>query len=250
MTTATAIVKAGLRESNLIAIAADPSTNQLTEGLDKLNSLIASVFGHEAGTKLFDFPIGTESVGEYTSNWTSADWAYPPQNVRLMVTDEVAQTIYLPPRPDNGARIGLVDLKDSMLTYPITLHGNGRLIESAVSLTVNVDGANYEWLYRGDLGQWVRLSVLELADEMPFPIKYDDFFTTRLAMRLNPRYGRQADAQTVEALKRSEAQLRGDYRQKREVRAPEHFLRMSNTGRGGGVVDDTAELPRSDIWMR
>jgi hypothetical protein len=249
VTTALATIKGALRESNLIAIASEPNDNQQTEGLDKLRTLIASVFGYEVGTKLFDFPIGTEGTDEFTSSWTSADWAYPPQNVRLMVTDQVAQTIYLPPRPDNGARIGLVDMKGSMATYPITLNAGGRLIEGADSLVVSIDDANYEWMYRADTGNWVRLTLIGIDDELPFPIQYDDYFQTMLAMRLNPRYGRSADAQTVATLQRSLGQLRAAYRQQRSVSAPEDVLRMSNTGRGG-IADDVASDRRSHVWMR
>jgi hypothetical protein len=205
VTTALATIKGALRESNLIAIASEPNDNQQTEGLDKLRTLIASVFGYEVGTKLFDFPI--------------------------------------------GARIGLVDMKGSMATYPITLNAGGRLIEGADSLVVSIDDANYEWMYRADTGNWVRLTLIGIDDELPFPIQYDDYFQTMLAMRLNPRYGRSADAQTVATLQRSLGQLRAAYRQQRSVSAPEDVLRMSNTGRGG-IADDVASDRRSHVWMR
>lgn len=248
MTQALTIIKGALRESNLIALVDDPSPEQETEGLEKLNRLIVSVIGYEVGTKLFEFPIGTEGTDEVTSGWTSADWSKPPQNVRLMVTDEVAQTIYLPPFPDNGARIGLRDLKNTMATYPITLHASGKLIEGAGSLVVSVDGANYEWMYRSDLGEWVRLTILLTTDNLPFPDRFDDYFETALAMRLNPRYGRALKPETAETLKRMESQIRSTYRQQRAVRADEAVLRMSNTGRGG--VSDEAVGSRSNVWMR
>lgn len=248
MTTALAIITGGLRQSNLIAIAAAPNTLQQAEGLQKLNTLIASVFGFEVGTKLFEFPVGTEGTSELTSSWTSADWGRPPQNVRLMVTDQLAQTIYLPPFPDNGARVAIRDIKGTMATYPITLHASGKRIEDAASLTVNMDDADLTWLYRGDLGNWVRLTLLEVDDDLPFPIQFDDYFETMLAMRLNPRYGRAADPQTVATMRRSEGQLRATYRQQRAVRCDEAVTRMSDTGRSG--VSDESNSPRSDVWMR
>lgn len=248
MTQAQEIIKGALRESNLIALTAAPNALQQTEALTKLNRLISSVFGYEAGTKLFDFPIGNEGTEDYVVSWTSAEWQYPPPNVRLLVTDQVAQTIYLPPFPDNGARVALVDLKGNMATYPITLHASGKKIEDAAFLVVNQDDANLEWMYRADLGNWVRLTLLELDDPLPFPLQFDDFFETSLAMRLNPRYGRSITKETAAVLDRAMSQMRSTYRQKRSVRAPEAVLRMSDTGRTG--FSDEIPAPRSNVWMQ
>jgi hypothetical protein len=248
MTTALAIIRGALRESNLLALAtATLNAEQQAEGLAKLNSLIAGVFGNKVGTKLFEFPVGTEGVSSVSANWSSSDWQSPPPNVRLMVTDESTQTINLPVWPDNGARIGLVDLKGTMATFPITLHAGGKRIEGAEFLVVNMDNANLTWMYRSDLGEWVRLTLLEADDELPFPIEFDDYFETALAMRLNPRYGRSVKPETANTLQDSLAKLRATYRQKRNVRAPEAVLRMSDTGRRGW--DDEGPAPRSDLWM-
>lgn len=248
MTTALETITGALRESNLLALAAEPNALQQAEGLRKLNILVASVFGDEVGVKLTEFPIGTEIATGVSVNWNAGDWAYPPANSRLMVTDETAQTIYLPALADNGARIGLVDLKGSMAANPVTLHANGKRIEGAASLTVNEDNANYEWMYRSELGEWVRLTLLDIDSDLPFPLKYDDFFETTLAMRLNPRYGRSVKPETAAALTRTMGQIRADYRQKRAVRAPDAVLLMSRTGRRGFTEEQTSV--RSDIWQR
>lgn len=248
MTTALAIIRGALRESNLLALTGTLTTEQQDEALGKLNTLIAGVFGNKVGTKLFEFPVGTEGVGDISANWSASDWQNPPPNVRLMVTDESIQTINLPVWPDNGARVGLVDLKGTMATFPVTLHAGGKRIEGAEFLTVNLDNANLVWMYRSDLGDWVRITLLEAVDEMPFPIEFDDYFETALAMRLNPRYGRSIKQETANTLQDSLAKLRATYRQTRKVRAPEAVLRMSDTGRRGW--DDEGPNPRSNIWMQ
>lgn len=249
MTTMRAIIKGGLRESNLITINADPNAAQLTEGQDKLNAIIAGIFGFKAGVQLREWPVGTDGVSDVTSNWTRADWSLPPQNVRLMVTSTDPETIVLPAYPDNGARIGLLDLTGSMSTHGVTLDPNGRRIEDATSATVIIDSVNYEWMYRSDLGNWVRLQVLGLDDELPFPIQFDPFFETVLAMRLNPRYGRATREETALFLKDTLAMLRATYRQRRKVRAPDAVLRMSDTGRSNIVNDDEGETERKDLWL-
>jgi hypothetical protein len=249
MTQALAIIKQALRESNLIAITADPTTDQISEGQVKLNQLIASVFGFEVGIQINDWPVGTNAgVEEFAVNWNRSAWSTPPQNVRLVGTSLEAEVISLPPFPDNGARIDLVDLTGTLSAHPITLDGNGKLIESAGSVVVALDGANIQWMYRADLGEWVRISIINLdTDELPFPLQFDAFFETRLAMRLNPRYGRSADPQTLDTLNRAESKLRATYRQTRAVRLDPAVTRRSLTGQQ--TISDLSPDKRPNSWM-
>jgi hypothetical protein len=244
MTKARDIIKQALRESNLIAIDGTPLASQNTEGLGKLNTILAGVFGFEAGVQLKEWPVGAVGVTEVTS-WTSADWSTPPPNVRLMVTDAVAQTIVLPAHPCNGARMGLNDLTGDMSSNPVTLNPNGRRIEGVTSVTVAIDDAALEWFYRQDLGSWERITLLGLDDGLPFPIQFDAYFETMLAARLNPRYGRALDPQTQMFLNDSLARMRATYSQRREVRVPEEVLRMSNMS---GSYDYCAG-DASEIWL-
>lgn len=249
MTTALAIITQALRESNLIAITATPTPEQITESLGKLTTLIASVFGFEVGTIIKEWPIGvTTGTDEVSPNWSASNWDTPPPNVRLVVTDPGSQTITLPPFPDNGARIDLLDLTGNLSAHPITLDGNGRLIEGVNMLAVAIDNANIQWMYRADLGQWVRITLISAdTDVLPFPVQFDTYFETMLAMRLNPRYGRSASQETIAALQRSESQLRATYRQTRAVALDEAVLRRSETGYH--VANDSYRRRRPDNWM-
>lgn len=251
MTTALAIVTQGYRESNLLAIRGTLTDEQVAEGLERLNALIASVFGFEAGTKLSEWPVGTSTgTAEISTSWTRADWQYPPQNVQLLVYSPAEETIFLPPFPDNGARIGVLDVLGQLSAFPITLDGNGKLVDNEFSIQIAIDEFGGEWFYRSDLASWLQLTSLLVDSEMPFPLQFDDLFQTLLAMRLNPRYGRSIDPQTKAILDRSMGQLRAMYRQKREVRAPEAVLRMPNIGNSG--FDDTVPPSKRNVttWMR
>jgi hypothetical protein len=115
----------------------------------------------------------------------------------LIAVNEEAKRVYLSLQPQDGARMGVADPFGRLATVPVTLDGNGRTIEGGSSLLLNVNGTYREWFYRADLGDWVRLTQLDLTDEMPFPADFDNFFITLLAMRLNPRNGRKMDEQSA-----------------------------------------------------
>lgn len=216
MTLTPDIITDAYRESNLLAIGATPSTDQVAEGLRRLNVIVSGVYGFEVGEPLQDWPIGVEGlVDEIT--WQQSMWQYPPSNVRFIAANVGAETVYLNPNPADGALVGIIDPMNRLAANPITITGNGRAIEAngTGSVTLNTDGLIRIWIYRAELGQWLRLSDLEGAvdEEFPFPREFDDFFVTRLAMRLNPRYGRQmADASAAELID-VKGKLEARYRQ-------------------------------------
>jgi hypothetical protein len=95
------------------------------------------------------------------------------------------------------------------------INGNGRLIEGATSVTLNVNGTARQWMYRADTGNWVRISSLAAGDEMPFPQEFDDYFQVRLALRLVSRHSTSLAPESQLALRRAETQLRARYRRPR-----------------------------------
>lgn len=252
MTQALAIIEQAHRESNLIALkGATLTPEQVAEGLGKLNTLLASVYGFEAGSKLHDWPVGISTgTQEMVSSWTRGEWQYPPQNSRLLAYSTDAEIVYLPPFPDNGARIGVIDIQGQISLHPLTLNANGKLIEDVFTVDVDQDEFGGEWMYRADTANWYRLTGLLEDTEMPFPVQFDDYFETMLAARLNPRYGRAMTAETTAALQRSLAQMRATYRQRREVRAPAEVLNMPDIGQGGGWDDSVPPRRGNTTWMR
>ena len=198
MTLTSAIIQSAYRESNLIAIGASPNTGQSAEALARLNVLVAGVYGNEVGDPLLDWPLGNE--GELLqSGWSQGQWAYPIINTRLIANSDSAQELWLPPNPPAGARVALIDPSNRLAGAPVTVNGNGRTVEGAASVLLNTNGLSRAWFYRDDLGDWVLLNELTGVDpeEFPFPMEFDDYFITRLAMRLNPRYGRSLGQESL-----------------------------------------------------
>lgn len=211
MTLASAIIKNAFRESNLLPLGQTPTTNQTTEALDLLNTLILSTIGNEAGDLLNDINIG--GIRDQTSLCTS--WV--PDNVRLVVSQTASQTFSLDPDPYEGQRLSFVDVAGNFATYNLILSGNGRKIEGATSVTLNTNSESRQWLYRADTGNWVKIISLASSDSMPLPTEFDDYFITMLALRLNPRFAQTMTTETVEALKRARNLLRSRYHNPRQI---------------------------------
>lgn len=198
MTLISSIITDAFRESNILPLAKAPSVNQSTEALRLLNGLFSSIYGGEAGERLVDWPLGNFGRESAADNLPYTDHRIdrPEINRRLLVLNEVAKTVHLTLRPQDGARMGIADPFGRLATVPVILDANGRTIEGSPTITLNVNGTFREWFYRADLGDWVRLTQKAATDEMPFPVDFDNFFITLLTMRLNPRYGRAMDEQS------------------------------------------------------
>ncbi len=199
MTLVSSIIADAFREGNILPLNKAPTTDQSTEALRLLNALFSSIYGDEAGEGLTDWPLGNygRESPAYDLGYTDNQINHPTINRRLLAVNTVAKTVYLTLYPQDGARMGIADPFGRLAAFPVTLNGNGREIEGAATLLLNTNGLNREWFYRADLGDWVRLTQKISADEMPFPADFDNFFITLLAMRINPRYGREMDAQSA-----------------------------------------------------
>lgn len=214
MTVTPDIITDAYRESNVLSIVEVPTEPQADEGLKALRRIVSGVYGFEIGDPLMDWPIGNLGLEE-TIIWTPDQWGYPPPDTRFIASSNEAQTIILVPNPSDGSRIGIIDPLDRLAAAPITISGNGRAIEGAADVTIDENGTVRLWLYRADTGNWVRVSELtgDPAEEFPFPSEFDDFFITKLAMRINPRYGRSMSEESIAALNDTEQKLQARYRQ-------------------------------------
>lgn len=204
------IIVAAYRETNLIPLAAAPTTLQTAEALPLFNTIIMSSIGNEIGDHLNDLNIGgpfDESI--FVLGWT-------PPNARLVLNLTMGRTIFLDPDPVVGQRLAVIDVGNNLATFPVTLNAYGRNIEGSATLVLNTNGDARQWIYRGDSGNWMKLNSLLATDLVPFPVEFDDYFITMLAMRLNPRYGQALSTESAEALKRGRRNLRNRYRGKTE----------------------------------
>lgn len=230
MTIASVIIQSAYREGNLIAAGTSPTTAEVTEALARLNAYIKGVFGFELGENLADWMVpGTQRVAGVAANYpqlprgndlNANTYPYPPANVRI-VWGCVTGTVYFPGKPDDGARMAVVQgsgAGDSgAIGQTLTLNGNGRTIEGLNTKTFTSAAPVFtprEWMYRADLGDWVAIVPLASGDEVPFPVDFEDFWTTALALRLAPRYGKVANPLTVATFKNMLAKFKARYRQK------------------------------------
>jgi len=214
MTTLSEIIADAYREGNIIPLGKTPNAAQTAEGLRLLLRIFSSVLGDEAGENFVDWPLGT--FGQANPNFPIMNEMYrnrPPINHRLIAVNNDALTVYLSPMPQDGSRMGIVDPYSRLAAFPVILDGNGRPIEDMSSLTLNVAGTNREWFYRADLGKWVRLTDLVESDEVPYPKDFDTFFTLLLALRINPRNGRDMDAQSAAVFKAEKTKFVARYLQ-------------------------------------
>lgn len=219
MTLISSLILDAYREGNIIPLGRAPSDNQVTEALRLYNQNILSIYGGEAGEMLVDWPLGSFNVDEpgYTDPRTPYLIQRPPINQRLLVTNTAALTAYLTAYPQDGSRIGIADIFGRLATVPVTLDANGRTIEGNPTKVLNTNGAFQEWFYRADKGDWVKLTSLLATDENPFPEEFDIFFYIGLALRLNPRFGREMDSQTSLVFKQQRNQFIARYLQSRPL---------------------------------
>jgi hypothetical protein len=220
MTICSEIVQQAFRETNLIPIGTDPTTDEQAEGMKSLQGLAASIYGNEMGELLKLFPLGQNNISVPSGYpWGNG---YPPQqwwvplNVRVVCNLTAPVTdppVYLNPAPQDGTRMGVVDASGNFATNNLALNGNGRTIEGLPEIILSADGTKTDWVYRADLGDWKKVAPLTLADEWPWPEDFDDMIVVMLAMRLNPRNSQPIAQESVLAMKRSKEQFRARYKQ-------------------------------------
>jgi len=213
------IITDAYRESNLIAISASPTSPQATEALRRLETLIFSTFGNEVGYDFEDWTVVTDAnirkpSGVALTAAEAAAWVINPQ-ARLQCNLSAATTLDLDPYPTDGQRFKVIDVLGNFSTFNLTLNGNGRSVAGGSTLVLSTNGTKKEFFYRADLGEWVEITDLQLTSEMPFPADFDDFFTTSLAMRLNPRYGREIPPEAMQRymMQRNQLIIRYDQQQ-------------------------------------
>jgi hypothetical protein len=215
VTLISSLITDAYREGNILPLRKVPDANQVAEALRLYNQNLLSIYGGDAGENLVDWPLGNFGIDDptYVFPYTSDMVARPKINHRLIATNTAAITVYLTPYPQDGARMGIADPFGRLAAFPVTLDANGRTIEGAATKVLNANGTFQEWFYRADKGDWVKLTSLLSTDDNPFPADFDIFFYIGLALRLNPRYGREMDPQTAAIFKTERRQFVARYLQ-------------------------------------
>ena len=230
MSTNRSIINKAFREAGITEVGEAPETEEFDEALIALQDLYVTFFGNELGEQLTPVNYGTNGItNSYALDADQSDLVddyYIPENSRLILNIDEAKTLYLHPKPQPGARFGIIDNKENLATYNVVISGNGRKIEDAATLTLNTNGLAREWFYRDDLADWTRITDLLADSESPFPREFDIFLQTALAVRLNPRYGAETDQNIIDILGRARKQFRARYRQNVEKSVEDGLLRL------------------------
>ena len=217
MTLVTDIIRSSLRETNLIPLGVSPTTAQQQEAFELLSTIVSGIPGAEAGENISPLALGQENIDTpngypWWDNELPAN-VFVRANTRLMLNLTAEGFAFFDPMPHDGARMGVVDCALNLDINPITLFGNGRLIDGDTEVTLNIPGTSREWVYREDIGTWVTVTPLSLSGEMPWPSEFDDMFIIMLALRLNPRYGQVIHPASAETLQKAKSAFSARYSQ-------------------------------------
>lgn len=243
MTLVSEIIRDAYRESNLIAISANPTDPENAEALRFLNRFVSGVYGNEAGEELKTILIGSGHIRRpqgypfYDQVPDQTTW-FLPQNVRMVLNLTAPQKIALDPNPQDGQRFAFVDVSGNLSTNNLTIDGNGRKIDGGFFALYQTDGYSAEYMYRADLGVWLAVTPLLLTSTMPFQTEFDDMFVIAVAMRLNPRHAVTMDPQSSAVYAKLMRQFTAQYRQHQEVGSELGLLRLVGL-RGRRHWDDT-----------
>ena len=191
-TPVTTIINDAYREANLTGLGGTPTTAEQGEALVLLNRYVDSLWGAEMGENLINIPFGLKNVTTpeleplYYNDILNT---FVPINTRLLCNITSAQSVNMPPQPNDGSRMAFVDVSGNFQTYPLTVAGNGRNIMGNPNITLNTNNYNQVFFYRADQANWVIVNDLALTDSSPFPEEFDDMLIIGLADRLVPRTG-------------------------------------------------------------
>jgi hypothetical protein len=246
MTTIRQIVIDAMRDGGLIEVGTTPEAEEFTEAFNRLQVIVKSLFSNELSGGLVDVNYGTYSLAnasaiakDYSSLIQSA---YVPKNIRLVVNNNTATTLYLDPIPQDGSRVGIIDNVGNFATAAITLNGNGRKVENTASVVLNTNSLVREWFYRADLGSWTRITDLTADSDSPLPTEFDDLLVTLLAMRINHRYGEQTSQETSAILTRIRNLFKSRYRQTQEIGVEEALQRLSSHPRWADLSNSSTRF--------
>lgn len=221
------LIQAAYREGNLIPIGKQPTATEVAETLEVYRRWITALIGNDIGqllapwemppspssTQPSRFPLYPQKNG-FQNQFDPQVWRNPPPNVNVITNAEAGGVLYFPPVPPNGARMALINVGLDYAQWPLTISGNGRLIEGAQSLVLSTSPtAPIGWLYRDDLANWVRFTDLELTSDSPLPPQFDDFIVAGLSIRRAPAYNKEPSPVTIETERHGHRLLKTTYLQ-------------------------------------
>lgn len=217
MSTLSEIIQRSFRESQILDIDRAPSTQQVAEAVPLLRGIILRHI-RPAVTTIWLGALNEikEQKGVIFKNFTSyAPQRAVPQDCYVNLFTDQAYNLLMPPSPGDGSRLTLIDVGGTLATHPVTLIGNGNLVNSSATETLSTNNSTTSFMFRRDLANWIPISPLALIEtaQMPFPEEFDDMFVIELATRINPRYGKEMSEVTMQIYEMIRSRFMGRYMQ-------------------------------------
>lgn len=182
------IIKRAYRKLGSLASGADPTPEEMTDGMTALTGLQRILHGNVIGPRLspqsMTNSLQAENGGLY----------------QLALAN--ASTLTAPANPKGGSRFGIVDAAANLATFALTVGRNGRLLEGAPNdLNLAVNGTQRIWFFDPDSGNWVREADLASLDvSPPYPDRLIDFLPDMLAVFVSAEIDDNAITQDVVSL--------------------------------------------------
>ena len=190
MTTCRNIIRSAMLEIKALASGEEPTADELSDGLERLQGIVNGLLGNGVGTSLADVDVAADST------------LLP--DTRAIVAQSAAITLTFPATPANGQRVQIIG---DFATHNATLDGNGRTIPA---VTLSSDATNNTYIYIADTASWALISPLTADSDLP--INDDEFFTLELGKRLVPMFGGQMTPEGAAALQRASNRIRARFR--------------------------------------
>lgn len=226
--TSSDIITRCYREGNLIPIGKTPTPAEVTETLGVYQSFVSSLIGNDIGQLSAPweappsptsqapsrYPLYPQRDWGITNQTDRTVWRNPPPNVNIITNAGAGGVLYFPPTPPNGARMAFINVGGDLPQFPITISGNGRLVEGSPTLLINAQPTGpILWFYRDDTANWTRITDLLIDSASPLPPQFDDFLISSMSIRRGPAYNKEPAAATVATAKHGLRLLKTTYLQ-------------------------------------
>lgn len=213
MTTISEIVTEAFRENNLIQVGDVPDGAEYLEAERLLTRFIKSIFGSEFGESLKTISVSS-----------SQDTL--PINSRVLIDEDSPDVITLSELPQDGEQFAVLDPRG--LLTSMTIEAGGGTIENATSVTLDSTSPSYQWFYRGDKGNWYKVTDLTSEDDSPLPEEFDDLLSIWLSIRISPRMGAQTTQESATVYDAIKKKFTSRYKQSQEIQVEPGLLFMTN----------------------
>jgi hypothetical protein len=238
MSTLSEIIQRAFRESQILDIDRAPSTQQVTEALPILRGIILRHI-RPAVTTIWIGALESikEQKGAIFKNFNSyIPNRAVPQDCYVNMFPDQARSLLMPPSPGDGARLTFIDVGGTLASFPVTLLGNGNLVNMTASETLSTNNSITSFMFRRDIANWQPVSPVAIIETaaMPFPEEFDDMFVIELATRINPRYGKDMSEVTMQVYESIRSRFMGRYMQDGSSANPDILWESTiNTGSYG-----------------